>query len=111
MSNTWDDFLNNAKKLKEQSFEESRKLYEAEEKRYEDMIKTMMKPKDISKMSLQEQAGYITLSFIGYVGRPTGISKELLEKCAKAFDSNRDKVEREEAAVLKVLEERSCQKK
>jgi len=71
----------------------------------EDVEKQLKTPIDISNLSLEEQADIITLSFIGYIARPTGISKELLEKCLEAFSNNRGKVEREKEAILKVLKE------
>jgi len=82
-------------------------------KRSDEMIKDVEKflqtPRDISGMDLVEQADIITLSFIGYTARPTGISKELLEKCCDAFNNHRGTVEWEIEAVLKVLEEAQCQ--
>lgn len=75
------------------------------DKFYDDLMKRLSTPRDISKMSLEEQASIITLSFIGYLARPVGISKELLEKCCEAFNNNRGKVEWEEEAILKVLKE------
>jgi len=81
------------------------------DKDYNDLIKQLGTPRDISKMSLEKQAGIITLSFIGYLARPVGISKELLEKCCEAFNNNRGKVEWEEEAILTVLKEDSKNEK
>ena len=72
-----------------------------------DLEKQLRTPRDISKESLEKQAITITLAFIGFIAIPTGISKELLEKCCEAFNNNRGQVEWEEEAVLKVLKENS----
>ena len=74
------------------------------DKQIDDILNQLRTPRDISNLSLEEQAGIITLAFIGYCAIPTGISKELLEKCCEAFNNNnRGKVELEQEAVLKVL--------
>lgn len=70
-----------------------------------DLEKYLRTPRDISKESLEKQASILTLAFIGYIAIPIGISKELLEKCCKAFNNNRGKVEWEEEAILTVLKE------
>jgi hypothetical protein len=67
--------------------------------------KQLRTPRDISNDSLEKQANTLTLAFIGFIAIPTGISKELLEKCCEAFNNNRGQVEWEEEAVLKVLKE------
>ena len=71
----------------------------------ENLMKALSTPKDLAGMDNDHKASIITLYFIGYVAKPTGISKELLEKCCEAFNNNRGKVEREIEAVLKVLNE------
>ena len=68
----------------------------------ETYIKT---PRDISKDRLEDQANNLALAFIGMVAMPTGISKEILEKCCEAFNSNRGQFEWESEAILKVLKE------
>lgn len=74
-----------------------------EDETIEEILNVLKTPKDISKLSLEEMANIITLYFIGYLAKPIGISKELLKKCAKAFDENRGKTEREEEAVYNIL--------
>jgi hypothetical protein len=69
----------------------------------EDIEKFLRTPQDISKKTLEEQANTLTLAFIGYLAIPTGISKELLEKCCEAFNNNRGKFEWEEEAILTIL--------
>jgi len=71
----------------------------------DDILNQLKTPRDISKLSLEEQASIITLFFIGYIVKPIGISDELLKKCGETFDKNRGKVEWEEAAVLTILKE------
>jgi hypothetical protein len=71
----------------------------------DEILNELRTPKDIFNLSLEEQTNIITLSFIGYVAKPVGISKELLEKCVKAFNEDRGKIEKESNAILKVLEE------
>jgi hypothetical protein len=75
------------------------------DKDYEDIINYLKIPKDISNLSLEEQANTLTLAFIGFIAIPIGISKGLLEKCCEAFNNNRGQFEWEEEAILKVLQE------
>jgi hypothetical protein len=70
---------------------------------FEDLKKYLLTPKDISQMPTERQATIIVLSFIGYIARPTGISEELMAKCAEAFNAHRGKVEWEIEAVEKIL--------
>jgi hypothetical protein len=72
---------------------------------YEELEKQLRTPRDISNLSLEEQANTLTLAFIGFIAIPTGISKGLLEKCCEAFNNNRGQFEWEEEAILKVLKE------
>jgi len=72
---------------------------------YNSFLKKLSTPRDLTNLSNEEKAGIITLFFIGYVAKPIGISNELLQKCCDAFNTNRGKTEKEERAVLKVLEE------
>jgi len=71
----------------------------------EKLEKQLRTPRDISKESLEDQANTLTLAFIGFIAVPTGISKELLEKCCEAFNNNRGQFEWEMDAILKVLKE------
>jgi hypothetical protein len=71
--------------------------------RYKELEKQLRTPRDISKESLETQASLLTLAFIGYIAIPTGISKELLEKCCEAFNNNRGKLEWEMEAILTIL--------
>jgi len=89
------------------SREEHLPTYEDHNNKVEDLEKYLRTPRDISNDSLEKQAITITLAFIGFIAIPTGISKELLEKCCEAFNNNRGQVEWEEEAVLKVLKENS----
>lgn len=77
----------------------------------EDIKHFLKTPRDISKMSNEKKANHITLYLIGYLARPKGVSAELLQECCNAFNNNRGKVEWEEAAVLKVLEENDTKTK
>ena len=56
-------------------------------------------------MSNEDRASNLALSFIGMVARPKNIPEGILEKCIKAFNDNRGKVEWEIQAILKVLNE------
>jgi hypothetical protein len=78
------------------------------DKNRDDIEKFLRTPRDISSMTLEEQANIITLAFIGFNAMPTGITKELLEKCCEAFNNNRGQYEWEVEAVLKVLQEAQC---
>lgn len=69
----------------------------------DDLKRSLMTPKDSTKMTDDSFACALVLSFIGYVARPSGIDKDLLEKCVKAFNENRGKVESEALAVEKVI--------
>ena len=71
-----------------------------------DLIKALNTPRDWNEMDNEQRASVLALSFIGYVVRPKNIPKDILEKCAKAFNDNRGKVEWETEAILKVLEEK-----
>ena len=71
--------------------------------RTDELMQELRKPKDISAMDTERQASLLVLSFIGYIARPTGISKELMKKCIDAFNNRRGKVEWEIEAVMEVL--------
>ena len=71
----------------------------------EDDLKNFLNTrKDWNKLSNENRANILVLSFIGYVVRPKNIPKETLEKCVKVNNNNRGKTETEVDAVLKVLE-------
>jgi len=61
-------------------------------------------PKDWNKLTLEDKAGILVLSFIGYIARPKNIPLNILEQCITAFNNNRGKTEKEIEAVYKVLE-------
>ena len=75
------------------------------DKRVDDLIEHLKKPRDLSNASLEDKAGILTLHFIGYVAKPIGVSDAVYKKALEAFNNNRGKVEWEEAAVLKALQE------
>lgn len=70
----------------------------------EDLKRFLAKPQDISQESNEEKAETLVLHFIGYLAKPIGIEDVLYQKCIKAFNDNRGKVETEIATVLKVLD-------
>ena len=70
-----------------------------------DLKKFLATPRDISNKTNEEKAGVLTLHFIDYLAKPKGIDDKLYEKCVRAFNDNRGKIEWEIEAVLKVLDE------
>jgi len=64
---------------------------------------SIIKSKDISNLDLNTKAEVLTLHFIGYIDKPTGISDELYQRCSNAFIANRGQFEWEYDAVYGVL--------
>lgn len=70
----------------------------------DDLKRFMSTPRDLSKATNKSKAEILTLHFIGFVAKPTGISQRIYLLCLEAFNSNRGKTELEIEAVLRVLE-------
>ncbi len=77
----------------------------------EELKKALYTPRDSNEMDNDRLATTLGLSFIGYCARPSGIDKDLLQKCCDAFNNNRGKAEWEIAAIKKVLDENRPSKK
>ena len=59
---------------------------------------------DIANNSLERQARILLLRFAVHFDKPTGMPEELYKECLSAFNSHRGKVEWQEDAILKVLQ-------
>lgn len=62
---------------------------------------------DLTNTDNSHKASMLTLHFIGYIAKPTGITEDVYLKCLDAFNSHRGKFQWEEKAILDVLE--SCE--
>ena len=60
-------------------------------------------PQDALTMCDERLASTLTLSFIGMCARPKNLCPKLLEACIEAFNNNRGKTEKEEAAVYNAI--------
>jgi hypothetical protein len=69
----------------------------------ENLKRVLGTPKDISNLPTEEQSEILTLHFIGYLAKPTGINEEVYLRCLIAFNANRGKVEEETKAIEEVL--------
>lgn len=89
------------------SLKENKDYIDSRDKLAEDAVEALKNqfrtPKDLSGMSIEDQSNLLSLHFIGYFAKPTGITDELYNKCIEAFNSHRGKVEWEQEAILKVL--------
>ena len=65
---------------------------------YNKIVQHLMTSRDATKMSDNELAGVLTLSFIGMIARPYNVNVSMLHSCVKAFNNNRGKTEVEELA-------------
>jgi hypothetical protein len=69
----------------------------------EQIYRFFRQPMDLTTKSIEDRANVLVLHFKGFLAKPMGIEDSVYKECAKAFDNNRGKTEKEEAAVMKVL--------